>query len=758
MVRIIVKSEFGKGIDAGYLEQALPDMEGTYGDLLGDLGWAMENGLSPVSLTATEIRLRGSSDGKSPFLSPVDFDIVVSGSGISPVSSIDELDDALTEGMATGTFNKISFTASKDAGFPGDTSFDDEEFLTVDIAKSGYTLTSGAQVISITGSVITSLEELSGVAELAEGLGEYDSLSASERSFLLSKLADYGITGFSIASEGVEVLAFDASTTAISLSVLGYKYQLNGSFPTDFGGAVPMLMEVTDFLDSGGKLKFNDIAGFSVNNIRVFNPDGDVILKSKGGLGNTDTIGDAILKFDGSLIKNLMVGENGSNDLEYYTPGDYLNGTGGKDHIFGLAGHDSLNGAGGNDFLYGGSGNDVLHGGAGNDLLNPGDNLSYDQINSSAGDDTMVFSDMLTGYVDLTYSAESKGITAVIDGNAGTGTVVKKSGTDTLVDVNMPMQAAYMPPEIGGFGLIGTQFADSFTATVAENGWMSVFGGAGTDSFDLTIESGSILRLSFDSGFVGGTDGADVDVAGGVINNDGYDNVESLNVTSNGGRLELQGTMFNDRLVGSSDDERFILLGGDDYADGAGGVDLVRYDRFGVDYVDAHLGKSKATGVWSGMEFTHKIKNMEDLRGSRDGDDKLIGNGKANEIRGRGGDDKLIGKGGKDDLRGEAGDDLLNGGGGRDRLTGGSGDDVLLGKKGNDTFVFNGSANEGRDTIRDFKNNQDTLEISGESFAELNIKKSGGGSDTLITLESGTEILLEGVAKSQIDASDFDFV
>lgn len=748
MVRIIAKSEFGKAIDAGYLEQALPEMDGIYGDLLGALGWAMESGLSPVSLTASEIRLSGNAHGTT------DFDIVVSGSGISPVSSIDELDDALTEGMATGTFSKISFKATKDAAYPGDTAYDGEEFLTVDIAKSGYTLTSGAQVISITGSVITSLEELGGVAELAEGLSEYDSLSASERSFLLSKLADYGITGFSIASEGVEVLAFEATAKAISLSVMGYKYQLNGSFPTDFGGAVPMLLEVTDFLDNGGKLKFNDIAGYKVNNIKVFNPDGDVILKSKGNLGNTDTIGNAKLKFDGTLIKNLIVGENGSNDLDYYTPGDYLNGTGGKDHIFGLAGHDNLFGGGGNDFLYGGSGDDVLHGGAGNDLLNPGDNLSYDQIRSSAGNDTMVFSDMLIGYVDVVYADEAKGITVEIDGNAGTGTVTKKSGTDTLVDVDVPMQAAYMPQGIGGMAITGTRYDDSFTVTAVENGWLAVRGNEGTDSYDLTIEKDAIVRLDLRDGATG----VDVDVAAGLIKDDGHGNTETLDVTSNGGRLELRGTDYDDRLVGSNGADSFILRGGDDYADGGSGVDLIRYDRSGVDYVDANLAKNKATGIWNGMEFAHKIKNMEDLRGSRDGDDKLTGNGKANEIRGRGGDDKLTGKGGKDDLRGESGDDVINGGGGRDRLTGGSGDDVLLGKKGNDVFVFNGAYDEGSDTIRDFKNNQDVLEISGTSFAELDISKSGGGSDTLITLESGTEILLQGVSMSKIDAGDFDFV
>lgn len=750
MVRIIASSEIGTALDTGLFDQALSDVSNPYDDLLGAVGIALDKGLTPVSLSASKIVLTGRALGN------IDYTITVSGSGISPVSNIDDLDDALTDGLATGSLSKISFVGTKSAKFPGDSRFDGVEFLTIDLAPTGYTLTTGTQVIAVTGSVINSLEQISEIAELGEALGEYDTLSNGERSALLSELAAYGISGFSLQSEGVEVLAFNASASAVSLSLMGYKFQLNGVFPTDFGAAVPMLLEIADFIDTGARLKFNDIAGFKINTIKVFNPEGDVILKTKGALGNTDTLEVEQVKLDGVIVQNLIAGENTSNDTDYFwESGDTLTGTNGKDHMFGLSGHDTLFGGKGNDFLYGGSGNDALDGGAGNDVLNAGDNLSYDVIYASLGDDTLIFSDTLIGYVEASYREAPVGITAVIDGNAGTGTVVKgDKGTDTLVDVDVPMKAGYLPQGIGGFSLVGTQFDDSYTVTVVATGWMSIRAFGGTDSFDLVLEDNSTLRL----GFSDALSGVNVNVGAGVINNDGYGNSETLNVTSNGGRLELEGTGYKDRLTGSADDERFILLGGDDYANGGGGRDLVRYDRSGLEYVNANLGTGKATGSWNGETFTQTLKNMEDLRGTRDGNDTLTGNGKGNEIRGGGGDDRLLGKGGSDDLRGQDGDDFLNGANGKDMLNGGFGDDILVGGGGADAFLFDGSVFEGSDTIRDFRNGADVLQISGSGFADLKIQKANGGSDTRITLDSGTEILLEGVSKAQIDAGDFDFV
>ena len=63
-------------------------------------------------------------------------------------------------------------------------------------------------------------------------------------------------------------------------------------------------------------------------------------------------------------------------------------------------------------------------------------------------------------------------------------------------------------------------------------------------------------------------------------------------------------------------------------------------------------------------------------------------------------DDVLLGRGGKDRLEGRGGDDRLDGGRGADKLKGG---------KGADEFVF--AKKYGKDTIKDFKDNVDTILI-----------------------------------------------
>ena len=113
-----------------------------------------------------------------------------------------------------------------------------------------------------------------------------------------------------------------------------------------------------------------------------------------------------------------------------------------------------------------------------------------------------------------------------------------------------------------------------------------------------------------------------------------------------------------------------------------------------------------------------------DLQGSAAGND-LYGNDGRNRIDGGKGADRILGNKGRDTLSGDKGHDKLWGGKGGDRIYGGSkndnlfgqkGDDLLDGGKGNDrltggngadTFVFKA----GRDVIRDFENNRDTIAI-----------------------------------------------
>jgi hypothetical protein len=138
------------------------------------------------------------------------------------------------------------------------------------------------------------------------------------------------------------------------------------------------------------------------------------------------------------------------------------------------------------------------------------------------------------------------------------------------------------------------------------------------------------------------------------------------------------------------------------------------------------------------------------LRG-REGNDIIHGKGGNDKLYGRAGNDRLFGNQGNDTLVGGAGSDTLNGGAGNDRLVGNSGDDRLVGGQGNDTLV-GGLGNDillggkgknrltggaGQDVfvlsrqwgsskladttvITDFKRGEDSIQLAGLSFDQLN--------------------------------------
>ena len=136
------------------------------------------------------------------------------------------------------------------------------------------------------------------------------------------------------------------------------------------------------------------------------------------------------------------------------------------------------------------------------------------------------------------------------------------------------------------------------------------------------------------------------------------------------------------------------------------------------------------------------------------GNDNLIGTNGSDNISGLDGDDALTGRQGNDILVGGGGSDNLSGGKGFDTLNGGLGNDNLVGGAGNDLFVLGAAL--GVDTISDFTNSQDTIQlINGLAFGQLSI--SPGTNGTLITLASSGEVLasVTGVAPNLIGSEDF---
>ncbi|MCP5073404.1 MAG: calcium-binding protein [Rhodobacteraceae bacterium] len=155
-----------------------------------------------------------------------------------------------------------------------------------------------------------------------------------------------------------------------------------------------------------------------------------------------------------------------------------------------------------------------------------------------------------------------------------------------------------------------------------------------------------------------------------------------------------------------------------------------------------------------------------------DGDDAIRG-GAAGEtfygdadndtLIGRGGNDELHGGTGLDSLRGDAGDDSLFGDGGSDTLDGGKGDDEITTGGGNDVIVFKRSA--GNDTITDFTNNKDVIDLQAfnlTNWGDLNgsgaVTDVTGGVEIDFSMIGGSGILtIAGISVSNLGNPDFIF-
>jgi Ca2+-binding RTX toxin-like protein len=165
----------------------------------------------------------------------------------------------------------------------------------------------------------------------------------------------------------------------------------------------------------------------------------------------------------------------------------------------------------------------------------------------------------------------------------------------------------------------------------------------------------------------------------------------------------INGTPFNDNLIGTLGDDLIRGFGGDDTVDGGLGNDVITGDD-GNDDLSGNEGNDNLDGGF--------------------GNDILRGGAGNDKINGGFGDDLLRGGAGNDRLDGEVGNDNILGGDGDDRLVGGAGDDILNGGAGFDRFVYDtnfafNSADIGVDTIQDFARGFDDFVLDKTTFTAL---------------------------------------
>jgi Ca2+-binding RTX toxin-like protein len=231
--------------------------------------------------------------------------------------------------------------------------------------------------------------------------------------------------------------------------------------------------------------------------------------------------------------KATIVGTDGP-DVLHGTPGrdviwagagdDVVYGLEGNDIVCGGPGDDAIYGEAGNDRIYGGAGNDVIYGGEGNDVLRggPGDDVLYggrgdDILGGGPGDDRLY-------------------------GGAGDDRLLGGSGNDILY---------------GGLGIDVLSGGPGDDVVDGGYGWDIMNGGPGradTASF-------ATMPRSYEPG-----DGVHASLENGLATGDGRDRLRNFE--------DLEGSAFNDVLIGNRRANKLYGGPGDDTLIGGGGDEL----------------------------------------------------------------------------------------------------------------------------------------------------------------------------------------
>lgn len=294
------------------------------------------------------------------------FELRVSGSGIAPVRTLNQLLNAIDNGLATGALSQFQILRQG------------TEVLALTMSQGGYVLASGAQSVHLDGRLPLTFTQFSEIGGLFNDLTNVFQMTNAERNALFNKLGAYSVEGFSVFDGTEELFGFHVSAQEATLSLNGISMTLTGSFPDDLGEGLRLLWQVVRQLESGSGIDFAGLTNLDVTAMTIQDDAGRVLATVSApldGLPETWVV-------DGRTFAEVAVGGFGN---------DVMVGDGGpvRSTLAGLAGNDSLSGGAAADLLLGGSGADRLNGGTGADRLDGG--AGRDTLTGGAQADVFVF-------------------------------------------------------------------------------------------------------------------------------------------------------------------------------------------------------------------------------------------------------------------------------------------------------------------------------------------------------------------------------
>lgn len=392
---------------------------------------------------------------------------------------------------------------------------------------------------------------------------------------------------------------------------------------------------------------------------RVFPSDGTYYYSGKIQIDAQNSVElKYITSFFGSNFNDRIIGDH----YNFLGGGDILSGRGGDDAISGLGGSDELYGNDGNDTIWGDDGNDSIYGGVGNDVLFGGDGddrvfgdfLVYGEV----GDDTLDGGrgrDEMWGGVGINTLRGGDGDDKIHVWSYGTNTVEGGQGKDVLYfDLDFAIRLDLSDDAVATIkdGIFPSY--PSYSGSVSTRGGLDVVNYSGIRAFSGTRYNDVITGGSGDDELSGGGGDDIIDPGAGK-----YD--------------QLFGGDGTDLLSFQSSTHGVVVF----FADYSGtltmGNQTIRYYNFeGVDgsRFDDNLVGSSRNDLILGRQGDDRIDGQA-------GDDILAGGPGKNVLFGGLGNDTLLGGADEDTLYGENGRDILEGRGGVNTYFGGSESDTF---------------------------------------------------------------------------------
>ena len=406
------------------------------------------------------------------------------------------------------------------------------------------------------------------------------------------------------------------------------------------------------------------------------------------------------------------------------TGDDTITGGAGVDVLMGDEGDDTLSGGGGDDALMGGSGNDILTGGTGADTFwfweGHGHDIITDFDTSRDKMDLVLFSTSISwDELSTKFQEGNEGSTVIDLSEWGGGTITLQGVSPSQLTADM-----FRLHVTGGAGddrIYGTRDDDTMT------------GGGGADTFVFDQRSGDDTITDFDT--------AD-------------DRIDLTQFETSITWTELSAE------ISATQDGSGTVIDLSEWGGGTVTLEGVAPGDLTADMFDLPDGvETGITGTGDASDNVIEGGAGDDEFYGLEGDDTLDGGAGDDALFGGEGNDTLIGGADDDTLTGGEGDDTLTGGEGDDILTGGEGDDTLTGGEGDDAFVY--AAGHGNDTITDFTDGEDTIDLSAFSgisgFSDLTATQVEDGVQIDLSDYGGGTITLQNFTLSDLDATDFTF-